>query len=109
MSKASQQIDRYKKKAAMAYAEKQATVRAVVSGAEIMIGAAASGYVAQKVGTVAGVPADAGAAIALVFGGMALDQEDMIALGLGMAAGYARDLGRELGSGDGFVNLSAVG
>ena len=89
-------VERYKKQAAAAYAEKQATVRAVVSSAEIILGATVSGYVSERFPTVAGIPTDAGLGIASLVGGIALEQEDLTALGLGMLAGYGRDMGRQV-------------
>lgn len=97
-SKSQAALMRYKKKAATAYAEKQATVRAVVSGVEILAGAAASGYVAQVRPEVAGIPTDAGTGIAMLAGGMALESPDMIATGLGFLSGYARSQGEKLGA-----------
>lgn len=99
MSKATAAVERYRKRAATAYAEKQATVRAVVSGVEILGGAAASGYLATIKPDIAGIPTDAGSGIALLAGGMALESPDMIATGLGVLAGYARSQGEKLAAG----------
>ena len=95
-SKSAMALERYKKKAAKAYEEKQATVRAVVSGIEILGGAAASGYLAAVKPEVAGIPTDAGTGIAMLAGGMALESADMIATGLGFLSGYARSQGEQL-------------
>lgn len=95
-SKSAMALERYKKKAAKAYEEKQATVRAVVSGIEILGGAAASGYLAAVKPEIAGIPTDAGTGIAMLAGGMALESADMIATGLGFLSGYARSQGEQL-------------
>jgi hypothetical protein len=95
-SKSAMALERYKKKAARAYEEKQATVRAVVSGIEILGGAAASGYLAAAKPEIAGIPTDAGTGIAMLAGGMALESPDMIATGLGFLSGYARSQGEQL-------------
>ena len=96
-SKTALTLERYKKRAAAAYADKQATVRSVVSAAEIIAGAGASGYIAAVRPDIAGIPTDAGLGIGLLAGGMALESPDMIATGLGCLAGYARSQGEMLG------------
>ena len=97
-SKSSAALERYRRRAATAYAEKRQTVRATVSAIEIIAGAGASGYVAAMRPDVAGIPTDAGTGIALLAGGMALESADMIATGLGFLAGYARSQGEKLGA-----------
>jgi len=106
-SKTQQQLERYKRKAAAAYAEKQATIRTIMNGVEVCAGSAASGYTAAKIGTFMGVPVDAAGALILLTAGVALGQEDVCSLGLGFAAGYSRSLGEKAGTGDAVINFDA--
>lgn len=85
-----------KQRAASAVMKQRETVRNTVVVTEILIGSAASGYVAQAMPTVAGVPTDAGLGIAFLAAGVAMKQRDLTGLGIGMLAGYARDLGAGL-------------
>ena len=85
-----------KAKAANAVMKQRDTVRTVVTGGEVLLGATAGGYIAAQFPTVAGVPTDAGAGIALLAGGLAMKQRDMTALGVGMLAGYLHDVGAQL-------------
>ncbi len=96
-TKLQKELARYKAKAAKNYAEKKETVRAVVTSIEIVGAAGASGYVAAIRPDIAGIPTDAGAGIALLAGGMALDSADMMAAGIGFLAGYAREQGAQIG------------
>ena len=88
--------DMMKAKAASAVMRQKETVRTTVVGAEILLGAAASGYVAEKMPTIAGVPSDAAFGLVLLGAGLGMKQRDLTGLGLGMLAGYSRDLGRTL-------------
>lgn len=89
-------LDLYKQRAATAVMKQRDTVRTVVTSGEIILGATAGGYVAAQFPTVAGVPTDAGVGIACLAAGMALKQRDLTAIGLGMLAGYAHDMGAQL-------------
>lgn len=87
-----------KQRASVAVMRQRETVRNTVVVGEILLGSAASGYVAQAMPTVAGVPTDAGLGIAFLAAGLAMKQKDLTGLGVGMLAGYARDLGSQLHS-----------
>ena len=87
-----------KARATNAVMRQRETVRTTVVAGEILLGATASGYVAETMPTVAGVPTDAALGIGFLAAGLAMSQRDLAGLGLGMLAGYARDLGRDLAS-----------
>jgi len=89
-------LEAYKQRTATAVMKNRDTIRGIVSTGELLLGATAGGYVAEQWPTMAGVPTDAGAGIALVAGGLALKQKDMTAIGLGLLAGYLHDVGAQL-------------
>ncbi|MEY4004419.1 MAG: hypothetical protein RLZZ221_515 [Verrucomicrobiota bacterium] len=89
-------LDLYKQRAASAVMKQRETVRGVVTSGEIILGATAGGYVAAQFPTIAGVPTDAGVGIACLAAGLAMKQRDLTAVGLGMLAGYAHDMGAQL-------------
>lgn len=89
-------LARYKSRALDAVRQNRASVRTTVSAVEIVIGATASGYVAQTMPKVGGIPTDAGLGLVLLGVGWGMKQNDLSALGLGMLAGYGRDMGRDL-------------
>ena len=89
-------LETYKARTAQAVMKNRDTIRGVVSVGEIFLGATAGGYVAAQYPTVARVPTDAGAGIALLAGGLALKQRDMTAFGIGLLAGYLHDMGAAL-------------
>ncbi len=89
-------LARYKSRALDAVRQNRASVRTTVSAVEIVIGATASGYVSQTMPKVGGIPTDAGLGLVLLGVGWGMKQNDLSALGLGMLAGYGRDMGRDL-------------
>jgi hypothetical protein len=89
-------LEHYKAKTANALVKNRDVMRGVVSSVEVIAGAAAGGYLAASYPTIAKVPSDAGLGIAFLVGGMSLKQKDLTALGLGMLAGYAHDMGAQM-------------
>lgn len=96
---AKSKIAKYQSKALEAVRSRRQTIRNVVSTGEILLGAAAGGYVAQTMPKIGGIPTDAGVGLVLLGVGMGMSQPDMTALGTGMLAGYAHQAGRELAGG----------
>lgn len=89
------QIETYKQQVAMKLARHREAARQGVDMAEVFAGAFASGYAAETMPEVAGVPTDAALALVLGTAGMTLAQRDMKWLAVGFAAGFLRDKGRE--------------
>jgi len=77
-------------------AQARESTKTAVSGIEIVLGSAASGYVAKQIGEVAGVPADVAIGLVGLGIGLGMRQRDVTALSLGFLAGYARDFGASL-------------
>ena len=77
-------------------ADARESTRLAVNGIEIIIGSGASGYVAKTIGTVGGIPADAAIGLVALGVGLGMRQRDVLALGVGFLAGYARDFGSSL-------------
>lgn len=88
--------DLMKQRAANAVMKQRETVRSVVTGGELLLGATAGGYIAAQFPTVAGVPTDAAIGIGSLCAGVAMKQRDLSAIGLGMLAGYLHDVGAQL-------------
>jgi hypothetical protein len=101
-------LEHYKQKTAQALVKNRDTMRGVVSSVEVIAGAAAGGYLAATYPTIAKVPSDAGLGIALVVGGMSLKQKDLTAIGLGMLAGYAHDMGAQMALGKSTTTTTAA-
>lgn len=92
----STKLDLYRQRAARAVADRRESVRQVVTTGETLLGATAGGYIAAQYPTIAGVPSDAGIGIAAVAAGLAMEQRDLTAIGIGMLAGYLHDVGASL-------------
>lgn len=85
------------KQSAMAkIAQARESTKTAVSGIEIVLGSAASGYVSRQIGEVAGIPADVAIGLVGLGIGLGMRQRDVTALSLGFLAGYARDFGASL-------------
>jgi hypothetical protein len=95
---AKSKIAKYQSKALEAVRSRRQTVRNVISTGEILLGAAAGGYVSETMRDIAGIPSDAGIGLVLLGVGMGMSQPDMTALGTGMLAGFAHQKGRDLAS-----------
>jgi len=102
-------LEHYKAKTANALVKNRDVMRGVVSSVEVIAGAAAGGYLAASYPTIAKVPSDAGLGIAFLVGGMSLKQKDLTALGLGMLAGYAHDMGAQMAVSTTKTSTTAVG
>lgn len=102
-------LEHYKAKTANALVKNRDVMRGVVSSVEVIAGAAAGGYLAASYPTIAKVPSDAGLGIAFLVGGMSLKQKDLTALGLGMLAGYAHDMGAQMAVSSSKTSTTAAG
>lgn len=89
-------LEHYKQRTQAAVMKNRDTIRSVVSTGELFLGATVGGYVAAQYPTIAKVPTDAGAGIALLAAGLALHQRDLTAFGVGLLAGYLHDMGAAL-------------
>jgi hypothetical protein len=89
-------IAEYKARVATSLGRQREQARMFVSGAEIVVGATAGGYLAAQWPTVGGVPTDAAVGIASLVGGIAMKQKDLTCIGLGLLAGYAHDWGANM-------------
>lgn len=88
-SKAEMALARYKSTAVQRFQENRATVRTVVSSAEILAGAAAAGYADTKFGTMYGMQPSAAGGLIMLGIGIGMGQKDLTSVGLGMLAGQA--------------------
>lgn len=97
-------LDIVRSRAAATVERNRNKIKMGVYTGEVLLASAASGYVSEMKAEVGGVPTDAALGLLLIGGGLGMSEPHLLALGIGFAAGYMRDMGRTAAQG-GLANV----